>query len=195
MEYFVLRPDDDEENVYIDSLPEGAPADWQFDEGIALGNEFPADATMRYSDNFPGGRKLLDFVNNISDVLIISAAARTIFDSLGIDHVEYLPVKILDHRGNVAGPEYFIANVLGSEPIIDMDKSDLEMSELDEDEISMMNNLVVDHDAIDEGTKLCRASAQKTWFFVSKDVCDAMHAGGLTGFKVFPAEGWDGLDI
>lgn len=193
MQYFILKPIGDEEDVFIDALPEGGPADWRFCEGEPLAAEFPKKAVVRFSDNFPDGRRLHDFVNNISDVLIVSKRVRRALDSIEIGNVEYLPVTILDHRGNVAAEEYFIANVLGTEPAIDMQESDLVMSSLD-DEILSIDRLVLDEGNISKGAKLFRAETLKTLFFIREDALAALKEHGVTGIKTYEADGWDGID-
>jgi hypothetical protein len=194
VQYFILKALGDDGDVFIDALPDGGPADWRFAEGKPLAKEFPESATVRFSDNFPNGRRLLDFVNNISDVLIVSTRVREVFDAINIRNVEYLPITILNHRGKVAPGNYFIANVLGSEPAIDMEKSDVVASNLD-GEIATINNLVVDRESISSDAKLFRAATLKTLFFIREDALAALTARGVSGVKTFDADGWDGLEI
>ena len=195
MQYFILKPTGGETEVFIDGLPEDAPADWRFSEGESLADGFPKDAQVRFSDNYPDGRKLLDIVNNVLDVLIVSGRVKAVCDAAGVENVEYLPVTILDHRGGVAGKDYFIANVLGSEPVIDMQKSDYVTSSLDESEILSIDNLVVDADSVAADAKLFRAATLKTLFFIRQDLLEALLSNRISGLKTYPADGWDGLDV
>lgn len=194
MSYFILKPRADDDDVFIDALPENGPADWRFAEGEPLGKEFPKKATVKYSDNFPDGRVLADFVNNISDVLIVSSRVRTAFEKAGVPNVEYLPITILDHRGRVAGKDYYIANVLSSEPAIDMRKSDVIVGDLD-DQITAINQLVIDKKAVSPDAKLFRATTMRTLFLIREDALEALQSCGAEGYKTYPADGWDGLDI
>jgi hypothetical protein len=194
VQYFILKALGDDGDVFIDALPEGGPADWRFSEGKPLAKEFPQNATVRFSDNFPDGRRLLDFVNNISDVLMVSARVREVLDSIGIGNIEYLPITILNHRGKAAPAKYFIANLLGTESAIDMKKSDVVASNLD-GEIATINRLVLDRDSISPDAKLFRAATMKTLFFIREDALSALTDAGVNGLKSFDADGWDGLEI
>jgi hypothetical protein len=195
MQYFIVKPEGGESDVFIDGLPPGAPADWRFSEGEPLADEFPKNAALEFSANYPDGRRLLDIVNNIWDLLIVSSRFKETCDAEGVDNVEYLPVTILDHRGGVAAKEYYIANVLGSERAIDMQKSEYVTSSLDDGEILSIDNLVVDVDGISADAKLFRVATMKTLFFVRQDLLDALRTNGISGLETYPADGWDGLDL
>lgn len=195
MNYFVLKVPAGPEDAVIDSLPEGAPAEWRFDEGQALAAEFPSDAVLKFSSNFPDGRRLHDFVANVLTMLIVSPKVRQVLEELEVPQVEYLPVTIVDHRGQVAGEDYSIVNLLGSQPAIDMSKSRYDMSHLAKDQIGDIDELVLDRDAIAADAKLFRATTSRRLFLMREDVLQALDAAGVEGKRTFVADGWDGMDF
>src|SRR5262245_58817377 len=111
MDYFVFAAVlDDDGGAVIESLPDGCPADWRFSEGESLAAEFPAAAALKLSSNHPHRRKIRDFVTNVLGLLITSARARAVLDSLGVRNAEYLPITIYDHRGKIIAGGYSILN-------------------------------------------------------------------------------------
>lgn len=194
MNYFVLTVAS-QDGAIIDSYPRGSPAEWKFDEGIHLAREFPERAEVTFSRNFPDFRKLYDFQPNILGALIISAKARQLVDSLGVPHVEFLPVSIKDHRGNVVAGDYAILNLLGGEDAIEMERSDYKMNHINKEQIGRIKKLALKPEAISAEAKMFRCSRMRRLYLIREDVLAAFNEAGLTGFRTYPAEGWNGLEL
>jgi hypothetical protein len=195
MDYFVFKITGEDRDAVVDALPRGAPTEWRFHEGTKLAPEFPKPASMRFSDNFPDARVLKDFVSNLMGLLIVSGKVRAILEGTGAKSLEFLDVEIRDHRDQIVGKDYAIVNPLGAQPAIDMKKSKLRMSRLEKDQIADIDSLMVDRKAIDKDAVLFRAATFKRLLFARADLIDKLNASGIQGFKAFPADGWDGLDL
>jgi hypothetical protein len=175
--------------------PDKSPTGWRFDEGKSLIREFPRAAAVQFSDNYPDNRKLYDFQTNTLDAFIISERVRKLLESLEISNAEYLPVDIKDHKGHVVGKDYSILNLLGGEDAIDMEKSDYKMDSLEKDQIGRIKKLAINEKGIRPDAKMFRCAKERRLVLIREDVLEAFKKAGLTGFKVFEAEGWDGYDI
>jgi hypothetical protein len=194
MNYFVLKTNAPDGGL-IEMYPPKSPTDWKFDEGKSLIKEFPRAAAVQFSDNYPDARKLYDFQTNTLQAFIISERARKLLESLEVNNAEYLPVDIKDHKGQVVGKNYAILNLLGGEDAIDMEKSDYKMDSLEKDQIGRIKNLVINPKGIRPGAKMFRCTKERRLVLIREDVLDAFKKAGLTGFRTFEANGWDGFDI
>ncbi len=194
MKYFVFKVMA-EEAGYIEKLPKGSPTDWKFHEGISLAKDFPVGGEVSFSKNYPDDRNLYDFQPNIMSNLLVSGRARKLIESLGITNAEWLPVAVKDHQGNIVGPDYAFLNLLGAEDAIDMERSQYEMDSLEKDQIGQIDELALNTSAIHPDAKMFRCTMERRLILIREDVHAAFVQAGLTGFKVYEAEGWNGLEL
>ncbi len=150
---------------------------------------------VSFSNNYPDDRNLYDFQPNMMSNLLVSGRARKLIESLSVSNAEWLPVAIKDHKGNVVGPDYAFLNLLGAEDAIDMERSDYEMDSLEKDQIGVIDRLALNTSAISPDAKMFRCTKERRLILIRDDVHAAFEQAGLTGFKVYEAEGWDGLEL
>lgn len=193
MNYFVLAEKRDKTAAVIEGMPENGPTDWKYDKGEPLLPLFPSGATMRFSSNFPDRRELRDFIPNPLSALIVSPKARYVIEGLVRVQCEFLPVTVCDHTRSPVGKEYAILNLLGGVPAIDMKRSQVIMGSLDKAQISYIDHLVIDTTAIGPEDVFFRASMRRRLFIIREDVKAAFEQAGLTGWKSYPCDGWDGM--
>jgi len=179
----------------IDAHPAGSPTGWKWHRGLPLGAEYPKDAAVEFTANYPDARELRDFQPNTLGALIASPRAREVLASLDVRGIEMLPVAIKDHSGKVIANDYAFLNPLGAQEAIDMECSRVTMGALDKSQVRGVDHLVLAPNRIDPDAKLFRCTTWMRLFLVRDDVKVAFEQAGLTGCRFFPAEGWDGLDI
>lgn len=194
MKYFVFKITNGEAG-FIDSYPRGSPAEWKFDEGISLAREFPMGGEVSFSANYPDHKNLYDFQFNLMSDLLVSGRARKLIESLDIANAEWLPVVVKDQQGNIVGPDYAFLNLQGAEDAIDLERSVYRMNAIAKDQISRVKKLVLKSDAISLQAKIFRCTLQRRLILIREDVHAAFVEAGLTGFKVYNAEGWNGLEL
>lgn len=193
--YWVLQSRFFRDGAFLESTPEDGPGGLKYDVGVSLIDSFPdrPSAIMYYDEDYEG-IKLYDFVPNMDSVLVVHDKVKTLYDTLGLDRIEYLPIRLCDHQKKIASDDYFIVNPLALEPIIDMEKSDCEMNPFRKTQVYRTKNLVVNKE-VEIESKLFRASTKTDSIFVHDDVVVALDKAGITGYKVLKAEGWDGLSV
>ena len=192
MDYFVLTTGSEQGGV-IDALPSGSPKGWKFNEGTPLAKEFPAKAALVFTPNFPKQRKLEDFQPNILSLLIVSSRARKLFESMGVEGAEYLPVAIKDHKKKVVAPDYSILNLLGTEDAIDLERSKVVMDTIIDGDIAEVRKLALNRKGIRPEAKMFRCARRTRLILVRGDIRTAIEKAALTGCKLVPAEGFDDL--
>ena len=150
---------------------------------------------MCFDPSYPEQIKLYDFLPSLDSVLVANEKVVDLLKSLQIDKLEFLPISLWDHNNKPVSSDYYIINTLGSINFIDMEKSTYRMGAIDESQIKRIKNLVINEKAIESSPKLFRATTKLNQFFIHDDVRKAFEENNITGYKLFAAEGWDGLDI
>jgi hypothetical protein len=165
------------------------------DDGRPCADRWPAGVGIPMDPSFKKDTKLVDCLNT-GQVLIVSGRARAFLDDKKVTHVEYLPVRILDHAGKEASADYFIAN-----PTAVVDCIDLDASEADRDDnfeeggtnvITGCAQLILREDAIQSGTHVFRPRYWEYLTLIDRALADEMKAAGLQpGFR--EPEEYDGI--
>ncbi|GHG88738.1 DUF1629 domain-containing protein [Comamonas sp. JC664] len=194
MRYFVFKVVA-EEAGFIDAYPRGSPTDWKFERGISLATEFPLGGEVSFSENYPDDQNIYDFQPNLMSDLLVSGKARKVIESLGVSNAEWLPVTVKNQQGHVVGPDYAFLNLQGTEDAIDMGRSTYEINHILKDQVGLIENLVLQPQRISSDAKFFRCGTYRRLILVRDDVLTAFEDAGLTGFKTYDAEGWDGVEI
>jgi hypothetical protein len=179
----------------ITAWPDGGPDSYLYGEAQPLQASFPAGASVVLSHNFPSDRALVDFQPNTLGGVFVSAKARQIIEGLGLDNTEFLRVAIKDHKGRVVDDSCAILNLIGGEDAIDMTRSEYSMSPISKDQIITIDNLILQPEKIRPNAKLFRCSQRRRLILLRDDARKVFEKHGLTGYQLFEADGWDGLEV
>jgi len=180
-----------DDSAVIDHFPESNIKKRDINNGKRLKDDLNTQLKLSFSENYPENMKLYDFVENSLNFLIISHRAKVVLDAEKVKHVEFVPIMLVDHKKNVLEEEYYIVNFLERQPIIDMDKSEYDLSFLG-DLILNLKQLHIDISDVDNDATLFRATTKRSTNFIREDLLQALKTAGITGIKTVPAEGWDG---
>ena len=194
MKYWAIKASGPSDAVFLSRLSSKMPESYKFDKGISLVAEYPSieDCKIYYDPQYPESTQLYDFLDNISSILIVNSQVKAVFEGAGVDSIEYLPIWLCDHKHEVSSKDYFICNVLNKVDIFDMEKSTYKMGALNNAQIRRIREMVVDYEAIPEGTKMFRASKKLNQIFINDDVKQALEKSGIEGYVVKEADGWNG---
>ena len=190
-DYWVWLACSEKDSALIKKIPDDCPAGWKLFEGEPIADQFPETVRLKFSPSYPDNIRLYDFIDNTKSVRIVSKRVRAIFEQFSIDQVEYIPVEIMDHQGNLASNDYFLMNVMNTQPIIDMERAKYKMCTIEEDQISHFAEIRLTTELADKDASIFRSDRQASLYFMTDDVVQAIKAAGLTGLKVVKAEGWD----
>jgi hypothetical protein len=133
MRFFSLNliPSEDPGLAFLDGVPEGTRAvRYKMSKGYAMGADYPADARIYMSEEYPGF-KLASFIGNTESLLILSTQVKEAIEQFGVPQVEYLPVAIYNHKRRLASSDYFIVNPLGTLDCLHLEKSVIKYSGTD----------------------------------------------------------------
>jgi len=194
MKYWAIKTPLLSDGVYLSKVSSKMPESYKFDEGVSLVDEYPSveDCKIYYDPNYPENICLYDFVSNISRLLIINSKVKSVFDNLGINNIEYLPIWLCNHKSEVSSKDYMICNVLGGVDIFDMEKSNYVIGSINKEQIRRVKSMTVNYDAIPEDAKVFRASKKLDQIFIRDDVKQALEEANIEGFSLKQADGWNG---
>lgn len=163
------RPAEISEKKYL--LNEAVPcADW-----------FPLDLAFKLAPN--KGVKLADAIPNTLHLAFVSSKLKGILEKHSGTNIEFLPVRIRDHKGRIVKASYFIANVLDAAECLDRKRSRYGDNPLDKEQVGRITLLVLDEQKLPAGKKLFRLGEKRELLLVHEDLVHLIQEEGCTGLR------------
>ena len=150
-------------------------------KGISCEDWFPEYAEFQLDES--SGEMLADVIPNSTLWKIISVPLKELLEKHTSCEMEFLPIRIRDHNGQLIAETYYILNILGSVSCMDRQKSDYDASALDESQVVTFRHLFLDTDKIPENTNLFRFGEERDMFMMRKDLMQILIEAGITGIK------------
>jgi hypothetical protein len=151
--------------------------------GEILTGEFPEDASLRMSSDFPKNTVLTDSLSSINSIIIGSTALKQFLEEQKLSHVEYHPVIVRDHKKKAIKTQYYIINPVSNIDCLDLAASRASMSRIDPLEVKSVKRLVLREDAVDASRQMFRISNFDMVTLVRKDLAAAIDKAGFTGIR------------
>ena len=170
----------------------GVENDFELDEGISRVEGWPDDASSAMSPRYPKDIGLADSLYG-AGFLVASAAVRKLLDDASVARVEYLPLRIINHKGRVASADYFIVNPLAVVDCIDAAASVVKENPLDPGSYSGCKQLVLRDSEVPPELAVFRCLHWPAVIVVRKSLADQMTAAGLTGLHFMEPLTYTGL--
>jgi hypothetical protein len=142
--------------------------------------EFPGDTEL--SDSLYGG-----------GFRIVSPGMRAFLQRVQPDHIEYLPVRIVDHQGRVASEQYSLVHPVGQVDCIDLEASGVDWSPLDPKLIDSCDQLIIDARRVPPERVIFRPKHLAGVILVRDDVARELSSSGLRGVFLQPASEYIGI--
>jgi hypothetical protein len=134
----------------------GVPDDFELLEGVSRGAGFPDNAYLEMSKKYPNDIRLEDFVYNTNSLLIVSDRVRQLIEGEGFQHVEFLPVTIVNHKKRKEKAPYFILNCFPLQDCLDVKQSAGEKNPIDPDDFMRLDKIVIDEQRVDQSAAIFR---------------------------------------
>jgi hypothetical protein len=154
--------------------------------------DFPEDAAFEMSDDFPKDVRLLDYLKNVSAMMVVSARFKEALSAISgaLEGNEVLPVKIVNHKKRAEKAPYFVIHQVGHVPCIDEKKSKGKKSSLDPNVFQFMQAMVLNEKQIPKERLLFRPAQFPRFPIVRRDVAEELGKLGLTGVKFAEIAGY-----
>jgi hypothetical protein len=184
MKYFIIREESDEGNVYVSDIPEGLMRKYQLLKGISRLSGWPTDLAARFSDDRPEGMRLTDWVLTPFGWLLISDRFKKLVEGTGVSNVEYLPIKMKNHKKKVVSDSYWIVNFLVLVEAVDRSKSAFEIDAAEDDKIFRFDRFVLRTEVEEKGPPVFRLKEQPQLVLVREDLATQINGAALTGLRL-----------
>jgi hypothetical protein len=170
----------------------GVEDDFELDEGISRLDGWRDDASSAMSPRYPKDLGLADSLYG-AGYLVVSAAVRKLLEEAAVARVEYLPLRIINHKGKVASADYCIVNPLAVVDCIDATASVVKENPLDPGNYSGCKQLVLRETEVPAELAVFRCLHWPAVIVVRKSLADRMTAAGLTGLHLMEPAAYTGL--
>ncbi len=149
--------------------------------GVGFGEGFPSDARFSMKADKPNNMLLTDSLRNTDSVLVGSPRLVEFFRRNSVPCVEYLPVRIIDHKKKPVKQQYHILHPIQPVDCIDRERSGVKYSKVLKTKIQSVKRLVLDESRVppDRTFFRCRDFIDVT--LVRRDFAQALDGQGFTG--------------
>ena len=160
----------------------GVERAWEISKGIPRAHDFPATgAYFRMDKHFKKQVALSDNITNSEGMALVSARLRELIESKKPKRVEFLKVKLIDHKDKEVKDDFFILHPTAIVDCIDTQKSTVQWNAIDPDMIAGIKNMVLKPGSIDPELMFFRPRHKERNVFIRRDVGEEIKAGGFTG--------------
>ena len=149
--------------------------------GVRLGDAY-ASQTFCMADEVPG---LLvgDFVHNALGFLMVRDRVRELLATHATAEIEWLPFRLLNHKGRVAEERAWIANVIGTCDCVDLARTTGTPKAGRPGQFLEITELHLDESRIDPQRNIFRIAARPRVVVVRDDLRAALEAAQTTGVR------------
>lgn len=168
------------------------PDAFEINDGVSRLEGWPGDACCEMSPKFPKDIELADSIAG-AKFIVISGRVKAALEAGGARNVEYLPLKIINHKGRVASEDYSLLNPLEVIDCIDKAASVVEEDTLNDGMIDGVQSLVLREEAIPEDMHLFRTKFWSGRILIRRRLADELTAAGFTGLNFIEPRDYTGM--
>jgi hypothetical protein len=165
----------------LDQL-EGVDLDVELRTGIPCSESFPSDAVFTVDPDFPNRIRLADTFENTSRLVVASRKLKDFIASFKPEAVEFLPIKLLNHKSKPAG-DYFIVHPVSLVDALKPAESGAKWNKHMDDWVDRVDKLVLDTGKIDQSRLIFKLKYFYNCVLVRRDLSEAISKEGFTGIK------------
>ncbi len=166
---------------------EGFEKSYELMKGISHAADFPDVVTLRMDSRKPTDTLLPDNVNNTQNVVIVSAKLKEFLQSAKLKDVEFLAVRILDHKDRVVDEPYFIFHPINNVECLALEQCQPRWSAIDETLFTKVKKLVIDKNKVPEGKAYFRPLHYPGRPVVTRELAESVIQAGFSGVQFLPA--------
>jgi hypothetical protein len=161
-------------------------------EGVPLLAGFAGDAAFHMNPDFPNDLLVPDNVRNGALVVLVSERLHRFLADRKVPSVEYLPVKVIDHKGRVASATHVILHPIDLVDCIDREQSVFEPSEFVEGDIDSFKKLVIDPARVPADRQIFKLRGYGELTLVRRELAQALSREAFTGLDWLDVDAFSG---
>jgi uncharacterized protein DUF1629 len=168
---------------------QGVDDEWELNEGVPRLEKMTGKATFRMDPDLPHYTVLADSVDNISFLIVVSERLAGFLEEKKLEHVEYLPADIIDHKGKRVSTPYFILHPINPVDCLDTERCGPTFDRLDPQYVKRLERLAIKptiQEQIVAGSftrPIFRAHNYYRATFVRRELASAISAAGFAGIN------------
>jgi hypothetical protein len=172
--------------------PHGVADSFELNRGVSRSAGWPTDVYSKMNDRFPKDIALADSMD-ATGVTVISRKLKDFLVAAAVQNVEFLPLKIINHKGKVAADDYSIVNPVGLVDCIDTKASGAKFNALKKDMMLSCKQLVLKTDQIPDGAAVFRPKSMPTIILMQADLTKKLTGAKFSGFLFKEPEKFKGI--
>jgi hypothetical protein len=180
------------EGFCVVTAPAGIDKVYELNQGVSRADGFPADAACEMNSDFPKDIQLSDNLYG-AGFAVVSNRLKEELEQQRVNNVEFLPIKIINHKGRIAAKDYFIVNPLDVCDCIDIDKSGVKWNSIAPDKISRCQSLVLRPDQVPPEFQIFRLKFWPNLIAVRSALADRLTSAGFSGLCFRNTETFKGI--
>jgi hypothetical protein len=176
----------------LTGLAGGVTKSFQINQGISRLEGWSPDALAEMDPDWPKDIGLADSMHCMG-FLVVSAKAKDFFAGESVGKIEFLPIKIINHKGRVASDSYFVVNPLDIVDCIDREASVVEINPVRK-AIGGCEQLVLKEEAVPPELKIFRLKDWLGVVVIRRELAvKAEKEAGLKNLKFYEPAEYTGL--
>lgn len=191
MDYFLWR--NETQDGYCTIRAPEVDRIWELSKGISRVGDLGDGIECKMDPRRPKDVGLADNVRGAGFPVVSRALKQSLERDLTHNRVEFIPVRLVNHKGRVASDQYYVLNPLDIVDCIDLEESGVEWNRISPSSISYCKALVLKEEAIPEGFTVFRLKRWENNILARADVVSDLQSSNLTGLVFRPAAGYNGL--
>jgi hypothetical protein len=156
--------------------------------GVAVHAEWPATAHFPMERSLPG-LVVPDFINNAFGYLMVSTSVKAFFVEALKEAIEWLPFKIVNHKGSALPDTYWVANVLATLDCVDVPASNGRPDALYPGTYDLFRDLHLDYARLPDDSRIFRLSVFPEKILIHKSIKEDIERRNFTGAVFKPPVG------
>jgi hypothetical protein len=162
-------------------------------EGAIVPPDFGQPIEYRMSDDFPDDIKLSDNYVVAGQVLVSGKLKHALEAILPHDRSQYLPVKIINHKGRVAATDYSILHPHYLCDCIDLQASQVKWNPLNKSKILSCKSLIIKQDAIGDSVQILRLKYWGARLLIRDSAAKNLKDAGFVGLHFIEPSKYSGV--
>jgi hypothetical protein len=157
---------------------------------MRVADEFPSTVTLEVNREHRKDKRLTDSLVNLDQMIVASSRLVALLQELAVPELEYLPVPVLDHAGQLTTDPYAIVNLLNPIDCLDVEASGARYSRIDTEAIDRVKRLVIDESRIDPTRVLFRPRSYSAVILAHRSLAARIDAAGFNGMRWTELDRW-----
>ena len=181
--YYVLTNSDDVRFCFVEDKDRSwTEPCWRIPKGIKMEHRFPENASLKMGATRKG-IMVTDYICNTIRWCLVSEQLKDILKTHATAEIEFLPFKLINHKGRIAAYPCYVANLIGSIDCVDLTKTKASTSPSNPEEFLTLFSLELDDSKVPVDSNLFRIKNDPNTIVIREDLKEILDENNIIGMK------------